>query len=123
MFSESETTSEVNESMQSAALPSGENQLHALKSLALLLMREVESLDKSSVQLQSRFSEDRINLANEMERFEIDLIRHAMIRAKGNQRVAARILGTKATTLNAKIKRFSLEDYSVLGRLDRLSRQ
>lgn len=122
MFSEFTTISNANESQQTPTPSSAENQLQALKSLALLLVREVESLDRATNKQPSRFSEGWINLSNEMERFEIDLIRHAMIRAKGNQRIAAEILGTKATTLNAKIKRFALEDYSVLGRLDGISR-
>lgn len=42
--------------------------------------------------------------------FEEDLIKKALELARGNQRVAAMILGIKATTLSEKIKRSHISD-------------
>jgi transcriptional regulator with GAF, ATPase, and Fis domain len=50
----------------------------------------------------------KIRLDDEVKRFEIDLIRAALNRAHGNQARAARMLGVKKTTLNAKIKRYQI---------------
>jgi transcriptional regulator with GAF, ATPase, and Fis domain len=43
-----------------------------------------------------------------VKKFEADLIRAALVRTGGNQARAARLLGVKHTTLNAKIKRHQL---------------
>jgi transcriptional regulator with GAF, ATPase, and Fis domain len=85
----------------SAAL---ENRLEALRVLSSSLLREVEALkkDRNSVLPQ------KINLAEEVQRFEKDLIRCALLRTGGRQRQAARLLNVKVTTLNAKIKRYSI---------------
>jgi transcriptional regulator with GAF, ATPase, and Fis domain len=85
----------------SAAL---ENRLEALRVLSSSLLREVEALkkDRNSVLPQ------QINLAEEVQRFEKDLIRCALLRTGGRQRQAARLLNVKVTTLNAKIKRYSI---------------
>jgi DNA-binding protein Fis len=45
-----------------------------------------------------------INLAEEMRRIEIELITYVLRYTRGHQVRAARILGVKPTTLNAKIK-------------------
>ena len=44
----------------------------------------------------------------EVRGFEIGLITRALQRAHGKQREAARLLGLKATTLNAKMKRYQM---------------
>ena len=44
----------------------------------------------------------------EVRRFEIGLIRRALRQAQGKQREAARLLGLKATTLNAKMKQYRM---------------
>ena len=45
-----------------------------------------------------------------LQSFEEDLIRRALELSHGNQRVASLILGTKATTLNEKIKRLHISN-------------
>ena len=45
---------------------------------------------------------------DEVRRFEIELITRALRRAQGKQRAAARLLGLKATTLNAKMKQYRM---------------
>ena len=50
----------------------------------------------------------KLKLYEEVRKFEIDLIRTALVRTAGNQSRAARLLGVKHTTLNAKIKRYGI---------------
>jgi transcriptional regulator with GAF, ATPase, and Fis domain len=89
---------------------SANNRIDALKSLAVLLLREVESLENNSGTSKNNItSGEKINLQEEVSRFEIELIQNALLQANGNQRVAARLLGIKATTLNAKIKRYGIK--------------
>lgn len=106
-------TEDVTTQFQSLVQNSGsqitDGQLQALKSLATLILREVESLEESPRLLDRQRSGARLNLAIEVKRFEIDLIRNALIRASGNQVRAARMLGTKVTTLNVKIKRLGID--------------
>lgn len=74
-----------------------------LKILALSLLREIASAEN--------MGEDRgaIDLHAEVRRFERELIRSALVQTGGRQRQAARLLGTKVTTLNTKIKRYQIE--------------
>jgi transcriptional regulator with GAF, ATPase, and Fis domain len=44
-----------------------------------------------------------------VRRFERNLICNALVRAGGRQRRAAKLLGLKVTTLNAKIKRHGID--------------
>jgi DNA-binding NtrC family response regulator len=74
-----------------------------LKILALSLLREIASAESKDE------GNDRIDLQAEVRRFETELIRSALIHTGGRQRQAARLLGTKVTTLNTKIKRYKIE--------------
>ena len=49
-----------------------------------------------------------MNFYEEVSRFEIGLITRALQRAHGKQKEAARLLGLKATTLNAKMKQYQM---------------
>ena len=51
-----------------------------------------------------RTSGTSIDFYNQVNRFEISLIRSALRYSRGSQRQAARLLGLKPTTLNSKIK-------------------
>ena len=82
-----------------------DNRLNTLREVALTLLREVESLRVS----QSDNSKRRVKLHDEVQRFEVDLIRSALGRTGGNQTRAAQLLGVKITTLNTKIKRYKIE--------------
>jgi transcriptional regulator with GAF, ATPase, and Fis domain len=81
-----------------------ENRLEALKVLSNSILQEVEALRKS----KKSSAPTKINLAEEVQRFEKDLIRSALLRTGGKQRQAARLLNVKVTTLNAKIKRYGI---------------
>jgi DNA-binding NtrC family response regulator len=85
------------------------NKLEALKLLADLILAEVETLERA----RNLSDGDDINLAREVERFESDIIRCALVRTGGRQRKAARLLNIKPTTLHAKLKRYGiLQDHS-----------
>ena len=80
------------------------NRLEALKVLSKSLMEEIEAIRQEGAETIS----DKIDLAQEVQRFEEDLIRCALVRTGGRQRRAAKILNVKVTTLNAKIKRYGI---------------
>jgi len=80
-----------------------DNRLEALRDVAATLLEAVDSL---RVAQPSR--DHSIRLQAEVQRFETDLIRTALERTGGNQARAARLLGVKHTTLNAKIKRYKI---------------
>jgi DNA-binding NtrC family response regulator len=76
-----------------------------LKVLVLTLLSEIEALEN-----QIDIAEiSPLNLQQEVHRFEAELIRAALLKTGGRQRRAARLLGTKATTLNTKIKRYGID--------------
>ena len=78
------------------------NSLNSLREAALMLLREVECLRTvHRAGINGDFYE-------EVQRYEIDLIRGALQRTHGNQRRAARLLGMKPTTLNCKIKKYGI---------------
>jgi DNA-binding NtrC family response regulator len=82
--------------------------LKTLRELALALVREVDSLKgQGSIESRSNF-----DFAEEVRRFETDLIRWALMRTGGHQRRAARLLNLKVTTLNAKIKRYRISPHA-----------
>ena len=78
--------------------------LNTLRETVLQLLNEVESLAISrpvDIKGGARFSD-------EVRQFEVSLIRTALGRTSGSQTRAARLLGLKPTTLNAKIKRYGI---------------
>ena len=82
-----------------------DSRINCLKILALSLLREIGSVEKTGERQRS----DTFNLHAEVQRFEEELIRSALIHTGGRQRRAARLLGTKTTTLNTKIKRYKIQ--------------
>jgi Transcriptional regulator containing PAS, AAA-type ATPase, and DNA-binding domains len=81
-----------------------EIQLGVLKEVALGLLHQLEVLKGPA---NDQFSERR-TLHDEVREFEIDLINTALAKTHGHQRKAARLLGLKVTTLNAKMKRYNI---------------
>src|SRR5215470_11498642 len=77
--------------------------LDNLREAAMTLLREVESLTSNQPE-----PERDLGLQEMVQRYEIELIRNALQRTRGNQRRAAKLLGVKVTTLNCKIKRFGI---------------
>lgn len=90
------------------------NRVEALKTLTKLLMQEVEVLVEIT-NVRKPISTKKINLNVQVQRYEANLICDALISANGNQRKAAEMLGMKATTLHAKIKRYEIDTFRVTG--------
>ena len=76
-----------------------------LKVLTLTLLRELEG-----VGLETACSPDKFDLQSEVQHFEAELIRSALIMTGGRQRRAAKLLGMKVTTLHSKIRRYGLSE-------------
>jgi transcriptional regulator with GAF, ATPase, and Fis domain len=89
---------------QTSGGSSVEARLNTLRDTVRQLLDEVESLAISKpvdVRSGTLFSD-------EVRQFEVSLIRTALGRTSGSQTRAARLLGLKPTTLNAKIKRYGI---------------
>src|SRR5215831_20302735 len=80
-----------------------ESRLSSLRDVAVELLNAVDYLKQTAPA-----TEHKLSLEDEVRKFEADLIRAALVRTGGNQARAARLLGVKHTTLNAKIKRYHL---------------
>ena len=82
-------------------------QLH-MQAIGELIHALLAQLDL--LQHESSYGDDltNLNLREEVQRFEINLIQRARTQTHGSQVQAARFLGLKATTLNAKMKRYRL---------------
>lgn len=94
-----------NSTPQEAPLKRSELARHNLDNLreaALTVLKELDSLTNQSE------PERKLGLQEEVQRYEIELIRNALQRTRGNQRRAAKLLGVKVTTLNCKIKRYGI---------------
>lgn len=86
-------------------------QISSLKILALSLLKQIEALERedSNRQVASLPTGSiGLDLQNEVRHFEAELIRAALVKTGGRQRRAAKLLGMKVTTLNAKIRRYHL---------------
>jgi len=81
-----------------------DTRLDGLKEVAQKLLSAVESLSVDQYPLESK----KLKLDDEVKRFESRLIKEALAKTGGNQARAARLLGVKHTTLNAKIKRYQI---------------
>ena len=82
--------------------------LKTLREMTLALLQEIESI-KGHGSFEAR---PTVDFADEVRRFETDLIRWALLRTGGHQRRAARMLNLKVTTLNAKIKRYRIQPHA-----------
>ena len=90
-----------------------ERHVQQLTLLARTLASEIETLQRelTSDPVRDRqidFDNDGIDFYDEIERYEIELIKSALDKSGGNQSQAARLLRLKSTTLNAKMKHYGL---------------
>lgn len=78
--------------------------------LAKTLAKEIETLkaELSQDQTNKHIDHEGINFYDEVERYEIELIRSALNHCGGNQTQAAKLLHLKSTTLHAKMKHYGL---------------
>ena len=61
-----------------------------------------------------------LDFYDEVKRFEIELIKRALIFVEGHQRKAAQLLNLNATTLNAKVKSYQIQLGQAVGPTRRL---
>jgi transcriptional regulator with GAF, ATPase, and Fis domain len=85
-------------------LTAAEGSITSLRELTFKLLRKVESIGE----VHTTDIESGLDFYDEVSRFEIDLIRRALVRTGGHQRRAARLLNLKVTTLNSKIKHYNI---------------
>ncbi len=90
-----------------------EQRVEQLVELATALVIEIETLQSElSVDRNQpgpiEVEKDGIDFYEEVERYEIALIKDALKRCGGNQTQAAKLLGLKGTTLNTKMKHYGL---------------
>ena len=78
--------------------------LENLREIAGTLLTELDSMQR----LTPNTSSTPVDLKDAVKRFEIDLISATLERTHGNQSRAARLLGVKNSTLNAKVKKYQL---------------
>lgn len=81
-----------------------ESRLSSLRDVAMELLNVVDCLRSTTPDNGNH----KVRLYDEVRKFEAELIRAALVRTGGNQSRAARLLGVKHTTLNAKIKRYGI---------------
>lgn len=86
-----------------------ETRIEALRSLALVFLREIEAIKKILNPKRSRKSDGPIDLEKEMVAIEIGIIKWALIKTGGNQAAAAKLLSINATTLHGKMKRYGIK--------------
>jgi transcriptional regulator with GAF, ATPase, and Fis domain len=87
-----------------SALSSSRHKITTVKQLAIKLLREVQSIREVEVRSLST----GVDFYEEVSRFEIDLIKCALLQTAGHQRQAAKLLNLKVTTLNSKIKHYGI---------------
>lgn len=92
-----------------------QEKITSLRENAFALIQEIRALTSVSFTDVSR----GIDLPEEIRRLEIRLIARALEETNGHQVNAARLLGLKVTTLNAKIKRFGLQADAVAWQEDK----
>jgi DNA-binding NtrC family response regulator len=116
----SETLSEVAASLEQGTVQqlnenNMDDKINTLRETVLQLLQEVESLTIAApAGLKSG-----ARLDEEVRQFEMNLIRTALGRTAGSQTRAAKLLGLKLTTLNAKIKRYHITPTGYHGMLSR----
>ena len=80
-----------------------------LVTLAKALASEISTLKTELDNHQGHTFQSRsIDFYDEVERYEIDLIKRALNQCNGNQTKAAKLLHLKSTTLHAKMKHYGL---------------
>jgi DNA-binding NtrC family response regulator len=98
---ELESIPEPDENNESSSSSRG---IATLKELVLRLLCEVQGI----AEVNTLTIGDGLDFYDEVSRFEIDLIRRALLQTGGHQVHAAKLLNLKVTTLNSKIKHYNI---------------
>jgi DNA-binding protein Fis len=83
---------------------SSRSNITTLRELVLRLLTEVQCIDE----VNALTLDSGVDFYAEVSRFEIDLIRRALLQTGGHQVQAAKLLNLKVTTLNSKIKHYNI---------------
>lgn len=89
---------------ESSETPSSAGKLTTLKELVHRLLCEVQCI----AEVNALTIERGLDFYDEVSRFEIDLIKRALLQTGGHQVRAAKLLNLKVTTLNSKIKHYNI---------------
>jgi len=100
---ENVTSPAVNSPETEETTPS-QNSVNTLRELVLRLLCEVQNINE----VNTLSIENGFDFYDEVSRFEIDLIKRALLQTGGHQVHAAKLLNLKVTTLNSKIKHYSI---------------
>src|SRR4030095_4848746 len=83
--------------------------IETLKAEVLRSIDRVLEIKGNTNSAVEEFDEEHcIDFYAEVKKFEIEMIRQALIKVAGNQRAAAQLLGLKHTTLNNKVKLYKI---------------
>src|SRR5215210_7192457 len=94
---------EATTSIEETTLNSPHN-ITLLRELVLRLLCEVQSINEVNPLTMG----DDFDFYDEVSRFEIELIKRALLQTGGHQMRAAKLLNLKVTTLNSKIKHYQI---------------
>lgn len=100
---ESVISPEVNSPETEETTPS-QTSVNTLRELVLRLLCEVQNINE----VNTLSIENGFDFYDEVSRFEIDLIKRALLQTGGHQVHAAKLLNLKVTTLNSKIKHYNI---------------
>lgn len=89
---------------ENSELPPSRNSITTLRELVLRLLCEVQCINE----VNTLSIEHGFDFYDEVSRFEIDLIKRALLQTGGHQVRAAKLLNLKVTTLNSKIKHYQI---------------
>lgn len=98
---ESESVASLDENSEGSQ---SQKSIATLRELVLRLLCEVQCINEvNTLTIESGF-----DFYEEVSRFEIDLIKRALLQTGGHQVRAAKLLNLKVTTLNSKIKHYNI---------------
>ena len=98
---ELESVPEPDENTESSSSPGS---IATLKELVIKLHCELQSI----AEVSTLSIGDGLDFYDEVSRFEVELIRRALLQTGGHQVQAAKLLNLKVTTLNSKIKHYNI---------------
>ena len=96
---------------ESSEASSSSGNIGTLQELVLRLLCEVQYI----AEVNTLTIGDGLDFYDEVSRFEIDLIKRALLQTGGHQVKAAKLLNLKVTTLNSKIKHYNISPTSGFG--------
>ena len=101
---EGEELERVPEPDENRGPSSSPGSIATLKDLVLRLLYELQC----TAEVNTLAIADGLDFYDEVSRFEIDLIKRALLQTGGHQVRAAKLLNLKVTTLNSKIKHYNI---------------